>query len=102
MILCGTMVLQTAQATSRSMWEKTGTKIVLKDQRGENKIQTELCSQIWELPNVSKINRVASHTAYPGDFMPVIVKDDESDLNASVTIHAYDNTETDCSFAEEK
>ena len=102
MVLCGTMVLQTAQATSRSMWEKTGTKIVLKDQRGENKIQTELCSQILELPNVSKINRAASHTAYSGNFTPVIVKDDESDLNASVTLQAYDNTETDGSFAEEK
>ena len=102
MVLCGTMVLQTAQATSRSMWEKTGTKIVLKDQRGENKIRTELCSQILELPNVSKINRIASHTAYPGNFTPMIVKDDASDLNSSITLQAYDNTEIDGSFAEEK
>ncbi len=102
MILCGTMVLQTAQATSRSMWEKTGTKIILKDQKGENEIQRELASQFLELPHVTKINRIASHTAYPGDFMPVIVKDDESDQGASVTIQAYDNTEIDGSFAEEK
>ena len=102
MVLCGTMVLQTAQATSRSMWEKTGTKIVLKDQRGENKIRTELGSQILELPNVSKINRIASHTAYPGNFTPMIVKDDASDLNSSITLQAYDNTEIDGSFAEEK
>ena len=102
MVLCGTMVLQTAQATSRSMWEKTGTKIVLKDQRGENKIRTELCSQILELPNVSKINRIAGHTAYPGNFTPMIVKDDASDLNSSITLQAYDNTEIDGSFAEEK
>ena len=102
MILCGTMVLQTAQTTSRSMWEKTGTKIVLKGQRGENKIQRTLVSQISDLPHVTKINRVASHTAYPGNFMPVIVKDDESDQGAAVTLQAYDNTETDGSFAEEK
>ncbi len=102
MILCGTMALQTARAASRSMWEKTGTKIILKDQKGENGIPGELASQFLELPHVTKINRVASHTAYPGDFMPVIIKDDESDLNASVTIQAYDDTETDGSFAEEK
>ncbi len=102
MIFCGTMVLQTAQAASRSMREKTGTKIVLKDHSGENKIETELCSQILELTSVSKINRAASHISYPGDFIPVIVKNDESDLNASVTLRAYDNTETDGPFAEEK
>lgn len=102
MILCGTMVLQTAQATSRSMWEKTGTKIILEDQKGKNVIQRELTSQLLKLPHVTKINRIARHIAYSGNFMPVIVKDDESNLNSAVTLQAYDNTETDGSFAEEK
>ena len=102
MVLCAAMVLETAQATSRSMWEKTGTKVILKDQQGENGIQADLIPEILEFATVSKINRMASNIAYPGDFSPVIMKDDSDALNSAVTLLAYDNTETDGQFAEEK
>lgn len=102
MILSASMMLQTAQATSRSMWEKTGTKLVLKNLRGENKIAGNVIAEISELPTVTKINRIASNIAYPGDFSPVIVNDGTEPINFAVTLHAYDNTEIDGQFAQEK
>ncbi len=102
MVLCAAIVLETAQAASLSMWEKTGTKIVLENQRGENGIPADLIPEILKLEAVTKINRVASNIAYPGDFSPVIMKDDSDALNSAVTLHAYDNTQTDGLFAEEK
>lgn len=102
MVLCAAMVLQTAQATSLSMWEKTGTKIILKNQRGENYIKADLIPGILEFATVTKINRMASNIAYPVDFSPVIMKEDSDALNSAVTLQAYDNTETDGPFAEEK
>lgn len=102
MVLCAAIVLETAQAISLSMWEKTGTKIILKNQRGENCIKADLISEILEFEAVTKINRIASNIAYPGDFSPVIMKDDSDALNSAVTLLAYDNTKTDGQFAEEK
>ncbi len=102
MVLCAAIVLETAQATSLSMWEKTGTKIILKNQRGENCIKADLISEILEFEAVTKINRIAGNIAYPGDFSPVIMKEDLDALNSAVTLQAYDNTETDGQFAEEK
>ncbi len=102
MVLCAAIVLETAQATSLSMWEKTGTKIILKNQRGENCIKADLISEILEFEAVTKINRIAGNIAYPGDFSPVIMKEDSDALNSAVTLQAYDNTETDGQFAEEK
>ncbi len=102
MVLCAAIVLETAQATSLSMWEKTGTKIILKNQQGENGIQADLIPEILEFTTVTKMNRMASNIAYPGDFSPVIMKEDSDVLNCAVTLQAYDNTETDGQFAEEK
>lgn len=102
MVLCAAIVLETAQATSLSMWEKTGTKIILKNQQGENCIKADLIPEILEFEAVTKINRIASNIAYPGDFSPVIMKEDSDALNSAVTLWAYDNTETDGQFAEEK
>ncbi len=102
MVLCAVIVLETAQATGLSMWEKTGTKIILKNQRGENGIQADLIPEILEFEAVTKMNRMASNIAYPGDFSPVIMKEDSDALNSAVTLQAYDNTETDGQFAEEK
>lgn len=102
MVLCAAIVLETAQAAELSMLEKTGTKIVLRNQRGENRIKADLVPKIMELEAVTEINRIASNIAYPGDFSPVIMKDDSDTLNYAVTLRAYDNTETDGQFAEEK
>lgn len=102
MVLSAAMVLETAQATSRSMWEKTGTKVILKNQQGKNGIRADLIPEILEFTAVTKINRIASNIAYPGDFSPVIMKEDSDILNSAVTLQAYDNTETDGQFAEEK
>ncbi len=102
MVLCAAIVLETAQAASLSMWEKTGTKLILKNQRGENGIQADLIPEILEFEAVTKMNRMASNIAYPGDFSPVIMKEDSDALNSAVTLQAYDNTETDGQFAEEK
>ncbi len=102
MVLCAAIVLETAQAASLSMWEKTGTKIVLKNQRGENGIPADLIPEILKLEAVTKINRIAGNPAYPVDFSPVILKENSDALNSAVTLHAYDNTQTDGQFAEEK
>ncbi len=102
MVLCAAIVLETAQAASLSMWEKTGTKMILKNQQGENGIQADLIPEILEFATVTQINRMASNIAYPGDFSPVIMKEDSDALNSAVTLLAYDNTETDGQFAEEK
>ena len=102
MVLCATMILQTAQATTLSIQEKTGTKLILQNKQGENGITDETISSITEMTSVSKINRVASNTAYPANFSPVVLKDGTEALNLSVTLHAYDNTEIDGLFAQEK
>lgn len=101
-VLSAAMVLETAQATSRSMWEKTGTKIVLKNQQGKNGIPADRIPEILEFSTVTKVNRMAGNIAYPEDFSPVITKEDPDALNSAVTLRAYDNTETDGPFAEEK
>lgn len=102
MVLCASMILQTAQATNRAIQEKTGTKLVLDDLRGENGVSPETIASISELTAVNKVNRSASNTAYPMDFSPVITKDGTENLNLSVTLHGYDNTEIDGFFAQEK
>ncbi len=102
MVLCASMILQTAQATSQAIQEKTGSKLVLEDLRGENGISPETIAGILELDLVSRINRCAENTAYPVDFSPVITKEGTDELNLSVTLHGYDDTETDGFFAQEK
>lgn len=102
MVLSATMILQSAQATNRSIQEKMGTKLVLENQQGQNKITPKTVSRIMELPSVTKINRVASNIAYPADFFPFITKDGIEALNLAVTLHAYDNTDLDGLFAQEK
>lgn len=102
MVLCATIVLQTAQATSHSIQEKMGTKLVLENQHGENRITEETISRILDLTSVTKINRVASNIAYPANFSPVIIKEGTENLNLAVMLHAYDNTEIDGLFAQEK
>lgn len=102
MILCATMILQTAQATNRSIQEKTGSKLVLEDRQGENNISAETVARISALASVSKVNRVAINTAYPADFSPVTMRESTEADNLTVTLHAYDNTEIDGLFAQEK
>ncbi|WP_058303844.1 ABC transporter permease [Gorillibacterium timonense] len=102
MILCATIVLQTAQATNHSIHEKMGTKLVLENQQGKNRMTIEMVSQLLNLTSVTKINRVASHIAYPANFSPIMLKEGTEKLNLAVTLHAYDNTEIDGPFAQEK
>lgn len=102
MILCATIVLMTAQATSDSLKEKTGSKLVLENHQGNNNISAESVALISGLDSVSRINRVAIGTAYPVDFSPVTYVDSGDTSNLTITLHAYDNTETDGLFAEEK
>lgn len=102
LILCAAMILQTAENADRSIREKTGTKIILNDQRGQNSIPSKTVSRLLSLPAVMKVNRAASCIAYPADFSPVIMKDGDEPLNLAVTLHACDNTETDGLFAQEK
>lgn len=102
LILCAAMILQTAQATSDSIQEKTGSKVILENQQGQNKISAETVSQLLDLASVTKVNRVASNTAFPTNFSPIIVKDGNDPLNLSVTLHAYDDTAIDGLFTQEK
>jgi len=102
MVLCATIILQTAQATNRSMQAKAGSKLVLEDQRGENNISAETLAQILKLPYVSKLNRSAIGTVYPANFFPITLKDSAETINMTVTLHAVDNTEIDGPFAQEK
>lgn len=102
MILSATIVLMTAQATSDSLKEKTGSKLVLENHQGDNNISAESVALISGLDSVSRINRVAIGTAYPADFSPVTYVDSGDTSNLTITLHAYDNTETDGLFAEEK
>lgn len=102
LILCAAMILQTAESVNRSIREKTGSKIILEDRRGQNSISAETVSHLLSLPAVTKINRTASSTAYPADFSPIIKKESTDPLNLSVTLHSCDNTEIDGLFAQEK
>ena len=102
LILCAAMILQTAESVNRSIREKTGSKIILDDRRGQNSISSETVSHLLSLPAVTKINRTASSTAYPADFSPIIKKESADPLNLSVTLHSCDNTEIDGLFAQEK
>lgn len=102
LILCAAMILQTAENADRSIREKTGAKIILSDQMGQNSIPSETVSRLLSLSAVTKVNRAASSIAYPADFSPVIMKDGDEPLNQAVTLHACDNTETDGLFAQEK
>lgn len=102
LILCAAMILQTAQATSNSIREKTGSKIILENWQGQNEISAETVSQLLKLTSVTKVNRVASNTAFPANFSPIIVKDGNDPLDLSVTLHAYDDTAIDGLFAQEK
>lgn len=43
LILCAAMILQTAESVNRSIREKTGSKIILEDRRGQNSISSEIC-----------------------------------------------------------
>ena len=102
MILCATIVLMTAQVTSDTLKGKTGTKLVLENKQGLNNISAESVALISGLDSVSRINRAARGTAYPTDFFPVTYVDSEDTSNLTITLHAYDNTEIDGLFAEEK
>lgn len=102
MVLCATMILQTAQETNHSIQDKTGTKLVLENQQGKNSIDAETVSSIMKLPFVTKVNRIASNIAYPATFSPIIMKNGTDVLNLAVTLHAYDDTETDGLFAQER
>lgn len=102
MILAATMILQTAQTTSSSIQEKTNSKIVLQSQNGKNIINSELIAQIAAFEDVSGINRTASGTAYPVNFSPVTYAESSEPENLTVAVKAYDNTEIDGLFAEEK
>lgn len=102
LILSATIVLMTAQATSNSLKEKTGSKLVLENHQGDNNISAESVALLSGLDSVSRINRVAIGTAYPADFSPVTYVDSGDTSNLTITLHAYDNTETDGLFAEEK
>lgn len=102
LVLCATMILQTAQATSDSIREKTGSKIILENRQGQNAISTDTVSKLTNLSNVTKLNRVAANTALPVNFSPIIGKDDEDVLNHSVTLQAYDDSSADGLFAQEK
>ncbi len=102
LILSATIVLMTAQATSDSLKEKTGSKLVLENHQGDNNISAESVALLSGLDSVSRINRVAIGTAYPADFSPVTYVDSGDTSNLTITLHAYDNTETDGLFAEEK
>ena len=98
-ILSATMILQSAQATNLSIREKTGTKLVLHSETG---IAADTIAQIQGISSVSKINRTVSDTAFPVGFSPVIKKDGTESFNMAVSLHAYDNTEIDGLFAEDK
>lgn len=102
MVLCATMILQTAQATSRSMQAKTGSKLVLEDLRGENDISAETLTQISNLPQVKGLNRLATGTAYPANFSLVTLSASAETSNSTATLHTADNTELDGPFAQEK
>lgn len=102
LILCAAIILQTTESANRSIREKTGTKVVLSDLRGRNGIPSETVSRLGELPSVTKVNRGAGGTAFPGDFSPIMIKDGDEPLNLSVTLHGCDNTEPDGLFAQEK
>lgn len=102
LILSATIVLMTAQATSNSLKEKTGSKLVLENHQGDNNISAESVALLSGLDSVSRINRVAIGTVYPADFSPVTYVDSGDTSNLTITLHAYDNTETDGLFAEEK
>lgn len=94
--------MQTAQTTSSSIQEKTNSKIVLQSQNGKNIINSELIAQIAAFEDVSGINRTASGTAYPVNFSPVTYAESSEPENLTVAVKAYDNTEIDGLFAEEK
>ena len=96
------MILQTAQATSNSIREKTGSKIVIENRQGQNVISLDTIFQLAELSNVLKLNRVASNVVSPENFFPIIAKDDEDVLNQSVRLQAYDDSSADGLFAQEK
>ena len=96
------MILQTAQATSNSIREKTGSKIVIENRQGQNVISLDTIFQLAELSNVLKLNRVASNVVSPENFCPIIAKDDEDVLNQSVRLQAYDDSSADGLFAQEK
>lgn len=102
MILASTMILQTAQVTSRSIQQKTNAKLVLQSQDGKNRITPEIIARIITFQDVSAINRMATSTAYPSGFFPVTASDSPKPENLMVTLQAYDNTGTDGVFSEEK
>lgn len=102
MVLCATMILETAQTTKDSIQEKTGTKLVLTSNQGTNTISDKTIAAIEQFSSITKVNRAASNIAYPTNFSPVIMKDGTETLNFAITLHAYDNTEIDGYFAQEK
>lgn len=102
MILCSVMILRATQDGKTSIQEKTKSKIILEITDEKNPVTNTDIQGINALPNIASINRITSNYAYPSGFSLVTGNDKNTDMNQKVKIWAYENTEHDGAFAEQK
>ena len=102
MILCSIMILRATQDTKASIQEKTKSKVVMEITGEKSPITDADIQEIETLTNAASINRIASCSVYPSGFAPVTYNDGSAEENRKVMLLAYDDTESDGAFAEQK
>lgn len=102
MIICSILILRASQDANASIQEKTKSKLVMEITDQKTPITDAEIKKIKTLANVASVNKIVSHPAYPSGFEPVTYNGAGSEENKKVTVCAYDDTESDGAFAEQK
>lgn len=102
LLLCTTMIQQAAQETEQALYDRTGTKLILRAQSAARLISDHDLDVLEQHGGFTGFNRSASAAAYPADFAMLQGNDSGKDANQQIMLTAYDNTEMDGPFAQQR
>ena len=100
MILATNMILRATEDSKFAIQEKAKAKIVLEVLKEENKITDQEIDSIWNLEDVSAVNRIDKASAFPADFFLLTGSDSMEESNQKVMLLSYDDLQYDSAFFE--
>ena len=100
MILATNMILRATEDSKFAIQEKAKAKIVLEVLKEENKITDQEIDSIWNLEDVSSVNRMDKASAFPADFFLLTGSDSMEESNQKVMLLSYDDLQYDSAFFE--
>lgn len=100
MVLSMNMILRATSDSKAAIQEKTNAKVVMEILKEETRITQDDVEWIKGLEEVSAVNCLAEHDAFPVDFHLITSSSSAKESNQKVSLLSYGNLENDSGFSE--